>query len=103
MDKKSVLEIIRRFRRALGKQGVEAPRIILFGSWATGKPHAGSDIDLAVISESFTGKGYWARLDVLASAIYELFEPIEALAFTPEEWERSDSLLAEFAHAGETV
>lgn len=103
MDKKSVLAIIRRFRRALGKQGIKAPRITLFGSWATGQPHPGSDIDLAVISESFEGKGYWERIDTLTAAIYEVFEPIEAIALTPEEWESGDSLIAEFAHAGEPV
>ncbi|MBM4030471.1 MAG: nucleotidyltransferase domain-containing protein [Planctomycetes bacterium] len=101
MDKRSVLAIIRRFRHALEKQGVEAPRIILFGSWATGRAHEGSDIDLAVISESFRRKGYWKRIDILTAAVYELFEPIEAVAFTPEEWERGDSLIADFARAGE--
>lgn len=103
MDKKSVLAIIRRFRRALEKQGIKAPRIILFGSWATGKAHAGSDIDLAVISQSFEGKTYWERIDALTAAVYEVFEPIEAIALTPTEWESGDSLIADFAHAGEAV
>jgi predicted nucleotidyltransferase len=103
LDKKSVLAIIRRFRRALEKQGIKAPRIILFGSWATGKAHAGSDIDLAVISQSFEGKTYWERIDALTAAVYEVFEPIEAIALTPTEWESGDSLIADFAHAGEAV
>ncbi|HPD16762.1 MAG TPA: nucleotidyltransferase domain-containing protein [Planctomycetota bacterium] len=101
MDKRSVLAIIRRFRRALEKRGVEAPRIVLFGSWANGTAHPGSDIDLVVISETFQGKGYWERIDILTDAVYELFEPIEAVAFTPEEWERGDSLIADLARAGE--
>lgn len=103
MDKKSVLAIIRRFRRALEKQGIKAPRIVLFGSWATGTAHEGSDIDLAVISESFEGKGYWERIDILTAAVYEVFEPIEASAFTPQEWESGDCLIASFAHAGHPV
>lgn len=103
MDKRPVLAIIRRFRRALEKQGVEAPRIILFGSWAKGTAHEGSDIDLAVISESFDGKGFWERIDILTTAVYQLFEPIEAIAFTPEEWDRGDSLIADFPRAGEAL
>lgn len=103
MDKRPLPAIIRRLRRALEKQGVSAPRIVLFGSWASGTAHEGSDIDLAVISESFEGKGYWERIDILTAAVYEVFEPIDAIALTPEEWESGDSLIAEFAHAGEAV
>lgn len=98
-----MLAIVGRFRRALEEQGVEAPRIVLFGSWATGTPHPGSDIDLAVISQSFEGKGFWERLDILSAAIYEVFEPIEAIALTPEEWQTSNSPLVEFARSGEQV
>ena len=98
-----MLAIIRRFRRALEKQGVKAPRIVLFGSWAAGNAHAGSDIDLAVISQSFEDMGYWERIDTLSAAVYEVFEPIEAIALTPEEWENSDSLIADFARTGEAV
>ena len=103
MDKRAVLAIARRFRRALGKQGITAPRIFLFGSWASGTPRAGSDIDLAVVSEEFAGKSYWQRVDILAAAVYDVFEPIEAVAMTPEEWETSDSPLADFARGGEPV
>jgi len=103
LDKRPLPAIIRRLRRALEKQGVSAPRIVLFGSWASGTAHEGSDIDLAVISESFEGKGYWERIDILTAAVYEVFEPIDAIALTPEEWESGDSLIAEFAHAGEAV
>lgn len=103
MDKKSVLAIIRRFRRTLERHGVKAPRIILYGSWVTGKPHPGSDIDLAVVSESFAGKSYWERIGIVTAAVYEVFEPIEAIALTPDEWERGDSPMGDLAHSGQTV
>ena len=55
------------------------------------------------VSENFTGKDYWERVNILTDAIYEIFEPIEAVAMTPEEWERGNSDIREFAREGEEV
>jgi hypothetical protein len=46
---------------------------------------------------------YWERIDLLSDAIYEIFEPIEALTFTPAEWEKNDSFLNDYANNGEVV
>jgi len=95
--------VVQRFRAALEKQGVRNARMVLYGSWAGGHPHEGSDIDLVVIAEDFAGKGYWERIDLLSAAIWEVFEPIEAVAMTPAEWDARESMIAEFARSGETV
>jgi predicted nucleotidyltransferase len=87
----------------LEKRGIRAPRLILFGSAATGTMHEGSDIDLVVISDSFRGKDYWDRIDILGDAVYEVFEPIQAIALTPDEWDRGDSLVVHFARNGQSV
>ena len=42
------LSAIRRFARKLGER-FHPDRIILFGSYAYGEPHAGSDVDLLVV------------------------------------------------------
>ena len=84
-------------------ENVKLQKIILFGSYSSGTQHEGSDIDLVVISEDFAGKDYWERIDVLANAIVKVFQPIEAIAMTPEEWERGDSLIVDFARNGEVV
>src|SRR3990172_2244147 len=103
MDKKAVLDIIARFRKALESRGIRVARMVLFGSHATGTYHEGSDIDLVVISEDFTRKNFWERIDVLSDAIYEVFEPIEAVAMTPAEWDRKESIIVDFAEKGEVV
>ena len=103
MDKDEVLTIIRRFHSALSARGIKASKLILYGSYARGDYHEGSDIDLVVISEDFQGRGYWERIDILAECICELFEPIEAVAMTPEEWEEGRSLIVQFASQGEVV
>lgn len=103
MDKNAVLEVLFRFRKALESRGVMISKLILYGSYATGAHKEGSDIDVVVISEDFTGKDYWARIDILSEAIYEVFEPIEAVAITPEEWEKGESEIIEYSKAGEVV
>ena len=103
MDKAEVLQIIRRFGEALEDHGVEASKIILYGSYARGDWREWSDIDLVVVSEDFNDKGYWERIELLSAAICDLWEPIEAVAMTPEEWGKGDSMIAQFAREGEEV
>jgi predicted nucleotidyltransferase len=103
MDKGTVLKIVADFGRALESEGIKPQKIILFGSYSTGTQREDSDIDLVVISQDFTGKDYWARIDILSNAIFAVFKPIEAIAMTPDEWERGDSLIVDFARHGEVV
>lgn len=103
MDKKAALEVLSRFRTAIELQGIRVEKIILFGSYATGTNREGSDIDVVVVSKDFIDKDYWERTEVLSSAIYQVFEPIEAVGVTPEEWERGESGIVEYARSGETV
>lgn len=82
-----VAEVIQKFKEALAKQGINADKIILFGSHARGTASKYSDIDLVVISKDFAFMGFKQRCEVLGRAIAEIMEPIEPLAYTPEEFE----------------
>jgi len=86
MGQDAVLKTIREFKKALESFNVQVDKLILFGSHAVGTAHEDSDIDLVVISSSFSDKNYWERIDMLTEAIYKVFAPIEASAFTPDEW-----------------
>jgi predicted nucleotidyltransferase len=103
MDKKAALEIVSRFRNAIEAQNVKVEKLILFGSYVTGANREGSDIDVVVISKDFAGKDYWERTDILSQAIFEVFEPIEAVALTPDEWEKKESVVVDYAKTGEIV
>jgi predicted nucleotidyltransferase len=103
VDKEAVLRIISDFGKALEAENIRPQKIILFGSCSTNTQRPDSDIDLVVISEDFTGKDYWERIDVLSAAIFTVFEPIEAIAMTPQEWQSGDSLIADYARNGEVV
>lgn len=103
MDKDTVLDIISRFRNSLEARGIRVNKIILYGSWSKSTQIEGSDIDLVVLSDDFRDKGYWERIDLLSTAIYEVFEPIEAVAMTPEEWEEEDTFIKSYAKEGEVI
>jgi len=100
MDQDAALECVARFRAALEARGIRIAKLVLFGSYATGQFHEGSDIDLVVVSDDFVGKGYWERIDMLSSAIHEVFAPIEAVAMTQADWEGGHSMIADFARDG---
>ena len=103
MDKKTVIEIVNRFHKEMEARGIKPLKVILYGSYVDGTNRKGSDIDIVVISENFIGMSYWERIDIMADVIYEIFAPIEAVAMTPDEWERGDSFITDFARNGEIL
>jgi len=100
MDKEAVLNIIEQFKLKLIEKGVSIDRIVLFGSYATETQKSDSDIDLIVISDTFRDMNYWQRIDILADAISDIFQPIEAVGMTSEEWDNKVLIAAEYARSG---
>ncbi|MFH1175264.1 MAG: nucleotidyltransferase domain-containing protein [bacterium] len=84
MGKKKLLGIIENYRQELEKK-VDVEKIILYGSYAYGKPHKGSDIDLIIISSDFKKMNSLKRLEYLSLARIKTLDPIEAIGYTPEE------------------
>ena len=101
MDREHVLRVIEDFKNALEERKVKVQKIILFGSCSRGEFKEGSDIDLIVISKYFNKISYWERLDIVSEVIGDLFEPIEPVLMTQEEWDEGDSLFVEYAKNGE--
>ena len=68
--------------------------VILFGSWAEGEQHEGSDVDLLVVAETSS----WHKLSVtLRKALRPVLAPLsfDLLVYPPENWE-ADRRLAGF-------
>lgn len=91
MDKK-IVEAIESFKLSLEELGVRTETIVVFGSYAAGTAEEHSDIDLAVISDDFRGVDIFSRLEILGLALAraKIMEPVEALAYTPEEYESKE-------------
>lgn len=94
-------EIIKGFIERL-KQEIPIKEIILFGSYAHGKPKKYSDIDLAVISNWFEGRPKIENMQYLSRIAANYNSLIEALPFTEKEYINLDkrSFLASIVKAG---
>jgi len=94
-----IKEIAKRYADELKKAGIKPQRIILYGSYAKGQPREESDIDFIVISEDFKNMNFRERLELLGIAAGRVFEPIEAIGYTSEEFEKNkkESFLEEIA------
>ena len=78
-------EIIVRYTDQLQKMGIHVERVMLFGSYASGTPHEGSDIDLVIVSSDWKKYNDIERLETLGIAAGRIMEPVEAIGVTPEE------------------
>jgi len=53
MARREVIKKLKNFYRSLEKEGVRVAKMVLYGSYATGKVHKYSDIDVAAVSKDF--------------------------------------------------
>ncbi len=86
----SVVEVARRFRDALEREGWHLTQILLYGSQVSGEVHADSDIDVAVIlsekpaTQSDVGMALWrtaVRVDPRLSPV-----SFDAESFERDTW-----------------
>ena len=54
---------------------LNAKKIVLYGSYASGKPSDKSDMDLAVISPVFRGRDYINRLNLIDKSLDKIKKP----------------------------
>ena len=75
-----ITAIVRRLKR------YKPERVILFGSYAWGRPAKGSDVDLLIVKKSRKRKQ--DRLDDVNGLLFFSPIPVDALVYTPEELNR---------------
>lgn len=108
MAKKSILNdtpknLIKRYKKALEKAGVPVEKIILFGSYATGKPKPYSDIDLCVVSKIF-GKDDYDESVFLGKLTIDIDTMLEPHPYHPKDLENPyDPLAYEIKKHGKVV
>ncbi len=89
MVEKSVLRIIRKYLKAVAGQGIPVKAGVLFGSYATGKMHEWSDIDLLVVSPLFDKKYKRKDIDLLWHIAAEVDSRIEPIAVGEKQYRES--------------
>lgn len=84
-----ITNLVKQYVKQLKKLHINPEKILLYGSYAKGKPCSHSDIDLLVISKDFRKSNPINRLEQLSIATIPLNAPIEAIGYTPEEIEKN--------------
>lgn len=82
-----VRDIILRFADAVTGKGIRVEKIVLYGSYASGKVRADSDLDIAVISTDF-GKDRFEEGKMLLKLAWRIDPRIEPVPISSESYEK---------------
>ena len=83
------------------KLGLHLKKVILFGSYAKNRAHKWSDVDLALVSDDFTGMRLTDRDKTCAVDIK--FVDIESHLFNTAYFEESDPFIEEIKKTGREI
>ncbi|MBS1558482.1 MAG: nucleotidyltransferase domain-containing protein [Bacteroidetes bacterium] len=99
--RKAIRIYIQDFIEELKQLGYQPEKIALFGSYAYGRPHELSDIDLAVWDKKFSGCG---SVDVEPiAAILSKFPFLELHPFSLDDTPETNPLVGEILKRGITI
>ena len=91
---KSKRSKIDKFAQMIEQQGIKVSKVILFGSYAKGKTHADSDIDIAVVSTQF-GQDTAEEMMMLRKIALKVDSHIEPVPLCPDDLDDNFSTLAQ--------
>ena len=99
--KKDLMKYISDYITECNKLGVHFKKVILFGSYARNTPHEWSDIDLALVSDDFTGRRLDDRDKIVRADIK--FVDIESHMFNSAYFEEGDPFIEEIIKTGKEI
>ena len=101
MDQKlnRIRELISTYVLQLHQHGINVERAILYGSYARGNPDEFSDIDVALISDDFSGERFNDRRKIVPSR-RKIDPRLEPMPFLPEDFHEGNPLAAEIMDHG---
>ena len=91
--------LVYKFLDKIREQDIKIDSAYLFGSYAKGKENEWSDIDIAIISQSFTEDRFEERVRLTLMS-YEIDSRIEPVPFRPENFVDEDPLAYEIKRTG---
>lgn len=76
LTKREIKKVISELKRQLAQEGFAHSHLMLFGSYAKGRPHPWSDIDICVISKKFGKRDFddMVRVSKIAKGVNYLIE-----------------------------
>lgn len=99
MQQDSAIEIVRRYINELEKNNILISEAIIFGSHARGDARPDSDIDIALVSDNFTGDRFEDRRRIVPFR-RKIDSRIEPMPFKPEDYHNGGILAEEIKKTG---
>ena len=90
---------IKNYLRVLKENSIPVKEAVLFGSYATGKFHKWSDIDLALVSDIFEGNRM-ADKDKIRAITLSVSSELEVIPFSPEDFTSDNPFAKKIMSAG---
>jgi uncharacterized protein len=98
----TVIKIALKYIKELDKNNIPIAEAVIFGSYAKGNSGPESDIDIALISEAFTGDRFEDRRRIIPFR-RKIDSRIEPIPFTPEDYRNGGTLAKEIKKTGITL
>jgi predicted nucleotidyltransferase len=86
MVEPEIRDIILQYVNVLTTNGIRVEKAVLYGSYASGNIHAGSDLDLAIVSPDF-GKDRFEEGKMLLRIAWRVDPRIEPVPISSESYE----------------
>ena len=100
LTKKAAIKTATDLVKTLNKKGIKIEKAILFGSYATGTQREWSDIDLALVSDKFTGVGFNDLQLFSRLLIHYPYYFIQVQTFPPDYFKKGDPFIDEIKKSG---
>lgn len=95
-----VINLVTSFARELRDSGIKLREVYLFGSFASGKQHRNSDIDVALAADDFSGLGFEDVKKFGRILIKTPYKKIEPITYPTSYFKKSDPFIDEIKNSG---
>jgi predicted nucleotidyltransferase len=103
LTQNAAIDIVRNYASEIEAQGVNLRTVILFGSFAKGRQHEWSDIDVALVADDFTGIGFIDKERFPYVGIKKPYIRIESKTYPTDYFRNSDPFIEEIKKDGIVV
>ncbi|MDR2628310.1 MAG: nucleotidyltransferase domain-containing protein [Dysgonamonadaceae bacterium] len=103
LTRNAVIEIVKNYAKEIEQQGVHLRTVILYGSFAKGRQHEWSDIDVALVADEFTGLGFLDKKRFAGITVQKPYIRIEAKTYPTEYFHSGDPFINEIKKEGITI
>ena len=96
----AVIETVRNYAHEIETRGLQLRTVILYGSFAKGTQHEWSDIDVALVSDEFTGFSFNDHKLLPYFGFKSPYTRIEAQTYPTDYFQNSDPFIEEIKKTG---